>query len=317
MADKVCLTKKIETQGPVIAGIKADMAAEALAEVQKQLGKEVSPEVAEKINKAIEEEVAKLNFNETAKDIKWWYGQHCANWVGYYDYYKNAFEDLIKIQNEKLWDVVVQISDLHWFIPLEDMCIISRKPEYIKREDGKLHCENGSSLRYKDGFSLYSLNGVTVPKWLAELRDTEIDPARIKEITNVEVRREFVRKVGYDRIFHKLQGKVLDKQVIKISNGTNDFEHIYEVVQIDIENNHWNMLKMINPSISSEDNIVYHIEGVPNDCETVEQAIHFRKPEWFKEYPVSENGKEWFQQGDVVIAPEKVVAVRPLPIVLT
>ena len=57
---------------------------------------------------------------------------------------------------------------------------------------------------------MWCLHGVRVPQWLAETRDTDIDPKRILELDNAEQRREFVRKVGLERIYYKLGGKVIE-----------------------------------------------------------------------------------------------------------
>ena len=178
-----------------------------------------------------------------------------------------------------------------------------------------MHKEGGLALRYSDGYGLYMLNGVAVPDWLVLKKDTEIEPAEILKIDNAEVRREFVRKVGYERIFYKLDGKTLDKKEIMISNGREMFQHKYEVVQLDKLN--WTALKMINPSLSSEGNEVYHIEGLPPGCDTVEKAINFRKPDKMKAMPVSEDGDSYYQHGDRVIWPLNATKLKMYPTILT
>jgi hypothetical protein len=146
-------------------------------------------------------------------------------------------------------------------------------------------------------------------------KDTEIDPALITTLKNAEQRREFVRKIGYDRIFYKLGGVVLDKKEIMISNGRSMFRHVYEVIRLNCVN--WTVLKMINPSLSTPDNEVYHIEGLPPDCDTVEKAINFRKPEKMKNLLIDENGEDYYQHGDRVIWPVGAKSIKMYPAILT
>jgi hypothetical protein len=158
------------------------------------------------------------------------------------------------------------------------------------------------------------LNGDNVPDWMVLKKDTEIDPLEITKLNNAEQRRELVRKIGYDRLAHKLGGKVLDRKEMFISNGESMFRHVYEVVKL--KGVDWVVLKMINPSLSTMDNPVYHIEGLPNTIKTVEQAINFRKPEKLKQIPVSEDGEDYFQHGDVCVWPAGAKSLKQYPKIL-
>ena len=115
-------------------------------------------------------------------------------------------------------------------------------------------------LLYVDGKAVWALNGVRVPPWLAELRAEEIDPARFGEIENAEVRREFVRKVGIERILHNLKAKTIDKR--------GDYELVLLELGDGLQRPY---LKMLNPSIG-----VWHAEGVHPDCTTIAEALAWR-----------------------------------------
>ncbi len=123
-----------------------------------------------------------------------------------------------------------------------------------------LHCENGPAFEWEDGCKLYRINGVSVPDWLVETRAEELDPKRFAEIENAEVRREFIRKVGMERILAHVPHKTLDEKdeysLLSVDVGTGG-ERIY--------------LKMRNPSLG-----VWHMEAVAPDCKTVQEAINWR-----------------------------------------
>jgi len=123
-----------------------------------------------------------------------------------------------------------------------------------------LHNDKGASVRYADGFSVYSLNGVRVTRELVETPAEKLDPQLVVKETNAEVRREIVRKIGVERLVQKLGAKTLDKK------GS------YELLNIDLGENRFRpYLKMLNPSVGT-----YHIEGVAPECRTIEQALNWR-----------------------------------------
>lgn len=70
---------------------------------------------------------------------------------------------------------------------------------------------------------------------------------------------------------------------------------------------------MRNPSVPG----LYHVEGVPKTCQTVEEALTSRKPEWMRNIPTGEDGLAYYQQGDVLIVPEGATKLKPYPTLLT
>ena len=145
--------------------------------------------------------------------------------------------------------------------PMEDVCIISLKPVEIHMVSDKYHCETGPAVLYGDGEALYMLNGVNVPKWLVMTPRKELEALKFATIKNVEVRREFVRKIGVERLVEQLNCEVLDK------------EDDYELLLVDLggETGKWPYLKMKNPSID-----VWHVEAVGEGISTVANALTWR-----------------------------------------
>jgi hypothetical protein len=85
---------------------------------------------------------------------------------------------------------------------------------------------------------------------------------KMDSIQNVDVRREFVRKIGVERMVHKLGAKTLDTSgeyvLLQVDLKTGTRPRIY--------------LKMHNPSIDA-----WHVEPVHPTCRTVQQAINYRR----------------------------------------
>lgn len=190
-----------------------------------------------------------------------------------------------------------------WWWPHPSFIVASNRPVAIHRNaEGRLHKDGALAIRWPDGWGHYALNGVRVPEWLAMTPEGQLDPRKLGEITNAEIRREFVHKVGIERICHALKAKVLDR------------DGDYELLLLDDPSGgpKRTYLKMLNPSIGT-----WHVEGVPNMCMTVAQALEFRKPEAMRKIRVADDGEDWYQQGDVAIWPQQAKSLKPRPKTLT
>jgi len=184
------------------------------------------------------------------------FGALDANWLGFYDY----FDQNTKVKTEKIRPLINLAYNCGWWIGGEDVCIMSEKPEQIHFNANKvLHNETGPSIRYRDGFELYHLNGVRLSKEIVMTPREKLDCKLILKEKNVEVRRELIRKIGMERIGTELVDKVLDTW------------NNYELLLVNFGERKVKYLKMVNPSIGT-----FHIEGVENTCNTVKEALAWR-----------------------------------------
>ena len=126
------------------------------------------------------------------------------------------------------------------------------------------------SMVFKDGYETYNLNGVNVTKEIAYLDENTITKEIVLTQENADIRREILRKMSDAKIVEILDSKVVDTKPFTINGKKNT----YELLNIDIngQGRVRPFLKMDNPSLKG----VVHIEGVEDDCKTVEDAIRFR-----------------------------------------
>ncbi len=188
------------------------------------------------------------------------YGQHDAGWLSFYAYFREVC-GLVE-QTEPLVGLFELAKSAGWALPCERICWVSERHDVVRLDaQGRLHCDNGPALHYPDGWAIHALNGVRVPEWLVETKAARLDARQFAELDNAEVRREFVRKVGIERIVTELGAEVLDRR------GD------YELLSVDLggRTGKWPYLKMRNPSIG-----VWHLEAVVKECATVEQALNWR-----------------------------------------
>jgi hypothetical protein len=128
-----------------------------------------------------------------------------------------------------------------------------------------LHADGKPALLFADGYCLWMLNGVRMPKKIVMTPAKELDCNLILKEKNAEVRREIIRKIGINRVIEKLKATSIDKSL----------DGQYELMNFNcIDGRFRPYLKMLNPS-----NGMWHIEGVHPDCRTISQALSWRDGE--------------------------------------
>lgn len=183
-------------------------------------------------------------------------GQMMTSWVAWV-----KFMQSIGVKVSDSFSLIEDQIEFNVIYPLNDYCIFSERFSEVHMKDDVLNCDGGPSIAYPDGTRCWSLNGIAVPQWLAETPADEIDCNEYAKITNAEIRREFMRKVGITTYCEKMGSEVIDKQ--------GDYE--LHVIDLGGTTGKRHYLKMLNPSIK-----VWHMECVSRDCQTVDDALYFR-----------------------------------------
>jgi hypothetical protein len=165
-------------------------------------------------------------------------------------------------------------------------------------------------MQYPDGWAIWSLHGVRVPEWLAVTPSGQLDPIRIHEIENAEVRKEFVRKVGLERLLRGLNARLVHSSSVCLRTPECErWPTTYHLYELDYgHDTRRRVLRMDNPSLPG----VEHVEYVPMECDTVEQAMNARLNRDESDVD-DEAGDEWFLHGDVVVVPEGSSKVKRWP----
>ncbi len=135
-----------------------------------------------------------------------------------------------------LYDIAMSAGMAIFF---RDICFISERYNVCKYDENyNLHCERGPAIQYPDGFSVYSLNGLLVDKYIVETPGEQMDSKVIFEYTNAETRREIVKKIGVEKLCHDLRAKIIDKK------------DSYELLSLDLKDGRYlTSFKMSNASM--------------------------------------------------------------------
>lgn len=125
-------------------------------------------------------------------------GHLFSSYYSFYDYMNEVLG--LQFTNQEKWDWYKKLSKLGLIYPLENVCVVCQKPIEINMKDGKLHAEGKPSIKYADGFSVWSSNGIRVPQYLAETPSPKLDIEFFKKEKNADVKAEFIRKYGIERM---------------------------------------------------------------------------------------------------------------------
>lgn len=200
------------------------------------------------------------------------YGAMDAEWLGFYDYTQSVLGvDISKING--LLECGVYCD---WFIPLESVCIMSRKPTAVrtKRVAGGrhiLHAEGRPAIEYPDGLKTYAYEGVELSEKYGALHPSQWNPRWVDLEKNADVRTALLKGIGYERWIQETGGKVVDEWVLK----TGEQEIPYKLIfREDPDFGMMKFLHMKNPSVEG----VYHVEPVAplGWIKTCEDALNWR-----------------------------------------
>ena len=137
------------------------------------------------------------------------YGQHDANWIGFYNYFDEVLG--LREQVSKLDGIKKITENSGWFLAHENICWISERHTVLRTDDrGRLHCEDGPALEYPDGWGIYSWHGTKIPEeWIKDKGNLKAET--VLKTANMEQRRAGVEILGWAKILKDLKSKTIDE----------------------------------------------------------------------------------------------------------
>jgi hypothetical protein len=98
-----------------------------------------------------------------------------------------------------------------WWWPYDGICFVSERPTKTSwNVRNRLHNENGPAVEYEDGYTIYSWNGISVPRrWIEDKGN--IDPNEVIQVQNVEQRAAGAAICGWAKMLSVLKAKIIDK----------------------------------------------------------------------------------------------------------
>jgi Domain of unknown function (DUF6745) len=173
------------------------------SQVRAQVGSQIGAQISRRLGGDVIREVCfELNGHECL-------GQHAAGGLSFYDYFRTVFGVLAADRVAGL----IQIAECcGWWWPYRGLAILTERPFRLSRDSrGRLHNENALALEYPDGWGVYALHGVAVPKKYIETPADLIDPTEVLRERNAAIRAAVMSKIGFQRIVRKLKYRIISK----------------------------------------------------------------------------------------------------------
>jgi hypothetical protein len=261
------------------------------AQVRDQVGAQVRAQVRDQVWAQVWDQVGAqgLKFESFSS-----YGSiNDYNWVSFFDFFTQ-----IGVINHKDFNEFRSLLQcgIYDTIQLKGFCIVSDLPSKISRSpQNRLHCEDGPAIQFKDGYSQYYWNGVSVPAfWISD--KSLITKDVIKKETNAERRRCLREILGATKYFSLLGG------VVEIDRDTDDQGNemvLYRSkTKDDIISKHIQYLQVVCPSTKRE-----YILYPPNQSST---------NVWDAKASTFQNQKIQIRHGDVGLLNLKKEYAKPL-----
>jgi len=201
-------------------------------------------------------------------------GQQWIHWKAFYTFAEQIGVVYEKEHSELLAEWLEESKNLHWWFPYEEDCLISERPIKLSvNEGGFLHCENDKAIEYADGWGMYYLNGVKVNEYLVMTDSDDLDINVFLKETNADIKAEFVRKYGVERMLHL--GKKVDSYD-KYAENKYPWWHksqyeLWDMKELFPGIDYQPYVKMLNQTTG-----IWHMEAVSPECRNLIDAIKER-----------------------------------------
>ena len=195
-----------------------ESAQEAISEMYRRIGKAPAEFIWGDSPKELLEKIQEKGGDSNEALSSFLYGQQECYFEAFYLFCEKIGVKY-KEEDSKLLRVWERISrSCNWWVPYEEFCFISEKPEIVSMSSQmRIHSETGPAVKYRDGFSLYAINGIVVPEFIVE-DPGKITPQIVAGEQNIELRRIMIERYigGVGKYLSDSGAKLLDVDTLQI-----------------------------------------------------------------------------------------------------
>ncbi len=193
-----------------------------------------------------------------------WYGSFYSCYVSMYSF----IDSLDGVNGEKVKEnlrIANESIKLGVFLPLESLCIISKKPIAIRlNQVNQLHCDDGPAVEFADGYGIYFWRGLRVPgEWVKS--PNSIDIRDVGKEGNAERRRAMIEIMGYDRFLRESNAIVIHTDQL---NGQE-----IKLYEADFGYTRAKIVEMINGTRENDGTFKHYFMRVPSRITRAKEAI--------------------------------------------
>ena len=261
--------------------VRREVWREVWQEVWREVGQEVGQEVEQEVEQEVWQEVWREVWQEVWQEkLKYYsFGSYLSSW--YYDWYSfyDYFHRIKAIKNEKFLKLKEGVKGIFEVIYLKGYCLVSTCPEYVKKKAGRLHNEHGPAVKFRDGYSVYALNGVRFPKKLyLQVISRKMKMEDILKIKDIDQRTQAM-KFASSRIrdfYLSQKGKMTD-EVFKLDvKGRPVKYQLWKIPQGEVFNREVAFVLYDCPSSIERGEKQEYASGVPVEFNSVAEAMAWK-----------------------------------------
>jgi len=184
-------------------------------QVEQQVWQQVRQQVEQQVRQQVEQQVEQQVRQQGLKAAQDGYSNYGLNafwssWSAYVSFFRDVcgWDDPI-LERFSIDEDIIKSCGWTWWH--QNVLAISDRPKEIHRDDqGRLHCETGPSIAYRDGWSLWHWHGVSVPSgWIENKSSLTAQIALTWE--NIEQRRAACEILGWNTVLKELDAKTIDR----------------------------------------------------------------------------------------------------------
>jgi len=135
------------------------------------------------------------------------FGYHEAGWLSYYEF----MLEVVGIKEcEKLEGLIGLAKNCGWWSPYDDCVIFQHRHSELHTDDNfRLHNESGPAVRYRDGYSVWAIDGIRVNEKIV-MRPETLTVQEINAESNQDVRSIMINRFGWARYLQESKAECID-----------------------------------------------------------------------------------------------------------
>ena len=199
-----------QVYGQVSDQVRDEVSDQVYDQVRDQVRDQVSDQVYGQVSGQVRDEVSGQVKKENLEFFNWaWTGLAWdSEWLSFYDFFQKIgikykekrFKEYIKIAETGIYDAIF----------LEGIVLLASLPSKVHRnKEGRLHCETGPAIEWRDGYKLWYLNGVVIQPELFN----KIPAMTAEEVLGIE--NSEIRRVVFEVMNKKKLETLKDFQVLE------------------------------------------------------------------------------------------------------
>jgi hypothetical protein len=183
------------------------------SQLHSQLGRQLCRQLHSQLGRQLHSQLGRQLHSQLGSS--WLLNNYWMSWAGFYD-----FANFIGVNfDDKIYNLFLSfVSEVIFIIPYKGIAFVSEKPSVIHWSDDLLHNDAGAAVRYEDGYSLYSFNGVGVTEKII-MTPEKITVEEIEAEKNLEVQRIMIERFGVDKYLIETGAELIDSDMRGIEGG--------------------------------------------------------------------------------------------------